>query len=59
MTEEINCNNCDASKYGGFFKDETEYCLKFNQKLESNNGHTYPCKECNGKYFKQDTWGGD
>ena len=55
----INCDKCNASKYAGFSKtaDDTEFCLLFNKKLETQDKYTTkPCLECNGEYFKNDEW---
>ena len=57
ITSTVNCNDCIASKYAGFFTGVTEYCLLHKQYLNSTNlTHTPPCNECGGKDFVQDTW---
>lgn len=52
----IDCNNCNASQYGGYTNNVQEYCLKHDKDLETVDGRTVPCRECNGKDFIPDTW---
>ena len=52
----VNCSDCDFSQYGGYADGVKEYCLLHDKDLESIGSLTKPCRECNGKDFKEDTW---
>lgn len=58
MKMQINCDNCDVSKYGGYFEGAIEFCLKYNKDLkrDTKTDTTIPCIECNGHDFTPDTW---
>lgn len=55
----IDCDGCNASKYGGFSNslNKQEFCLKYDKELFSEiGGRTIPCEECKGNDFEEDLW---